>query len=64
MIRTVHTDGAERRTAVKLINSLPLDNKLFLRAQASLAELASRTVDRVLECFTGREFHGFRGGDM
>lgn len=29
MIRSVHADGAERRTAVKLINLLPLDSQLF-----------------------------------
>jgi hypothetical protein len=29
MIRSVHADGAERRTAVKLVNLLPLDSQLF-----------------------------------
>jgi CMP-2-keto-3-deoxyoctulosonic acid synthetase len=29
MIRSVHSDGAERLTAVKLINLLPLDSQLF-----------------------------------
>jgi hypothetical protein len=29
MIRSVHVDGTERRTAVKLVNLLPLDSQLF-----------------------------------
>ncbi|SOE63387.1 hypothetical protein SAMN05414139_02300 [Burkholderia sp. D7] len=29
MIRSVHSDGAERRTAVKWVNLLPLDQQLF-----------------------------------
>jgi hypothetical protein len=29
MIRSIHADGSERLTAVKLINLLPLDNQLF-----------------------------------
>jgi hypothetical protein len=29
MIGSVHSDGAERLTAVKLINLLPLDSQLF-----------------------------------
>jgi hypothetical protein len=29
MIRSVHSDGVERRTAVKWVNLLPLDQQLF-----------------------------------
>ena len=29
MIRSIHDDGVERRTAVKWINLLPLDTELF-----------------------------------
>jgi hypothetical protein len=29
MIRSIHPDGRERLTAVKLANLLPLDNQLF-----------------------------------
>jgi hypothetical protein len=29
MIRSIHTDGVERRTAVKWINLLPLNSQLF-----------------------------------
>ncbi|MDR5776798.1 MULTISPECIES: hypothetical protein [unclassified Caballeronia] len=29
MIRSVHEDGTERRTAIKLVNLLPLDSQLF-----------------------------------
>jgi hypothetical protein len=29
MIRSIHADGRERRTAVKWINLLPLDGQLF-----------------------------------
>jgi hypothetical protein len=29
MIRSVHPDGVERRTAVKWVNLLPLDQQLF-----------------------------------
>jgi hypothetical protein len=29
MIRSIHVDGRERRTAVKWINLLPLDGQLF-----------------------------------
>ncbi|VXC70056.1 conserved hypothetical protein [Burkholderia sp. 8Y] len=29
MIRSIHADGTERRTAVKLANLLPLDGQLF-----------------------------------
>ncbi|KMY86412.1 hypothetical protein BUMB_04031 [Candidatus Paraburkholderia calva] len=29
MIRSIHDDGIERRTAVKWINLLPLENGLF-----------------------------------
>jgi hypothetical protein len=29
MIRSIHADGSERLTAVKLINLMPLNNQLF-----------------------------------
>jgi hypothetical protein len=29
MIRSIHADGRERRTAVKWINLLPLDGQIF-----------------------------------
>ena len=29
MIRSIHADGVERRTAVKWVNLLPLDGQLF-----------------------------------
>ena len=29
MIRSIHADGVERRTAVKWVNLLPLDAQLF-----------------------------------
>jgi hypothetical protein len=29
MIRSVHADGVERRTAVKWVNLVPLDQQLF-----------------------------------
>ncbi|GAB5095919.1 hypothetical protein YK56LOC_16350 [Caballeronia sp. HLA56] len=29
MIRSIHDDGVERRTAVKWINLLPMDTELF-----------------------------------
>ncbi|WP_244817761.1 hypothetical protein [Caballeronia sp. Lep1P3] len=29
MIRSIHDDGTERRTAVKWMNLLPLDSELF-----------------------------------
>jgi hypothetical protein len=29
MIRSIHPDGIERRTAVKWVNLLPLDGQLF-----------------------------------
>jgi hypothetical protein len=29
MIRSIHADGVERRTAVKWINLLPLNSQLF-----------------------------------
>ncbi|CAN7726688.1 hypothetical protein [Paraburkholderia hospita] len=32
MIRSIHADGAERRSAVKWINLLPPDSQLFQQA--------------------------------
>jgi hypothetical protein len=29
MIRSIHADGVERRTAVKWVNLVPLDQQLF-----------------------------------